>query len=89
MDLPALDVDTVLVAIGQEGAASITDIFSDVQCDGRGRIQLVDDRGATHQDGVFAGGDAVNGGREVVNAVDEGQRAALGIHAFLMRGNHG
>jgi glutamate synthase (NADPH/NADH) small chain len=87
--LPALQVDLVLVAIGQEGAASIPTIFKSVRCDDRGRILLVDDEGGTHHDGVFAGGDAVNGGREVVNAVDEGQRAAAGIHKYLMGGNHG
>ena len=32
---------------------------------------------------IFAGGDCANGGREVVNAVAEGKRAARGIHAFL------
>jgi dihydropyrimidine dehydrogenase (NAD+) subunit PreT len=31
----------------------------------------------------FAGGDCVNGGREVVDAVADGKRAALGIAAFL------
>jgi hypothetical protein len=33
--------------------------------------------------GVFVGGDCANGGREVVNAVAEGKRAARGIHLFL------
>jgi hypothetical protein len=32
---------------------------------------------------VFTGGDCANGGREVVNAVAEGKKAARGIHAFL------
>ena len=31
----------------------------------------------------FAGGDCVNGGREVVDAVADGKRAALGIAAAL------
>jgi glutamate synthase (NADPH/NADH) small chain len=87
--LPALLVDHVLVAIGQAGADSITEIFKGIQCDDRGRILVLDDEGSTHQLGVFAGGDAVNGGKEVVNAVDEGQRAAGGIIKFLMGVNHG
>ena len=33
----------------------------------------------------FAGGDAVNGGAEVVNAVAEGKNGGKGIHAFLSR----
>jgi dihydropyrimidine dehydrogenase (NAD+) subunit PreT len=35
--------------------------------------------GQTSNPRYFAGGDCVNGGREVVDAVAEGQRAALGI----------
>jgi glutamate synthase (NADPH/NADH) small chain len=31
----------------------------------------------------FVGGDLANGGKEVVNAVAEGKRAARGIHRFL------
>ena len=41
--------------------------------------------GATNVPRVFAGGDCGNGGREVVNAVGEGKKAAHGIHAFLTR----
>ena len=32
---------------------------------------------------MFAGGDCANGGREVVNAVGEGKKAARGIHRFF------
>jgi glutamate synthase (NADPH/NADH) small chain len=39
--------------------------------------------GQTGNPRVFAGGDAVNGGAEVVNAVDEGQRAARAMHTLL------
>ena len=31
----------------------------------------------------FAGGDCINGGREVVNAAYDGKRAAHGIHKYL------
>jgi hypothetical protein len=34
---------------------------------------------------VFVGGDCANGGREVVNAVAEGKKAARGINAFLTK----
>jgi len=33
----------------------------------------------------FAGGDAVNGGAEVVNAAAEGKMAAVGIHEYLIQ----
>ena len=48
----------------------------------RGRIS-VDSQGATNTPGVFAGGDCVNGGREVVDAVADGKRAAHGITAHI------
>ncbi|MEZ5405834.1 MAG: hypothetical protein R3F23_06585 [Verrucomicrobiia bacterium] len=38
----------------------------------------------TSEKKIFCGGDCANGGREVVNAVGEGKKAALGIHNFLM-----
>ena len=47
---------------------------------------MVERNPATGQTSVahlFAGGDCANGGREVVNAVGEGKKAARGIHAFL------
>jgi glutamate synthase (NADPH/NADH) small chain len=50
-----------------------------------GRV-VVDAAGATSRPGWYAGGDLANGGKEVVNAVAEGKRAAAGIHAFLMGG---
>ena len=39
--------------------------------------------GQTTNPKYFAGGDCVNGGREVVDAVADGKRAALGIAAAL------
>ena len=39
--------------------------------------------GQTTNPKYFAGGDCVNGGREVVDAVADGKRAALGIAAVL------
>ncbi|MFM8810144.1 MAG: hypothetical protein ACKOJB_14805 [Chthoniobacterales bacterium] len=34
---------------------------------------------------IYVGGDCANGGREVVNAVAEGKKAARGINAFLTK----
>jgi glutamate synthase (NADPH/NADH) small chain len=33
----------------------------------------------------FAGGDCINGGKEVVNAAADGKRAARGIDKFLFK----
>jgi glutamate synthase (NADPH/NADH) small chain len=39
--------------------------------------------GQTSDPKYFAGGDCVNGGREVVDAVADGKRAGIGIAAWL------
>lgn len=77
--------ELVLVAIGQ---AKLGDTLGKlgVAVDG-GRVVVGAD-GATSRRGWFAGGDLANGGKEVVNAVAEGKRAAAGIHAFLSGGGH-
>jgi glutamate synthase (NADPH/NADH) small chain len=54
--------------------------------DRAGRV-VVDADGATGNPKVFAGGDCVSGGKEVVNAVAEGKRAALAIDARFGKGN--
>jgi glutamate synthase (NADPH/NADH) small chain len=49
----------------------------------RGRVAIDRATGQTANPKYFAGGDCVNGGREVVDAVADGKRAALGIAAWL------
>jgi glutamate synthase (NADPH/NADH) small chain len=44
---------------------------------------LIDKNCATNLPGVFAGGDAVNGGKEVVDAVQAGKDGANAILIFL------
>ncbi len=81
--LPELPVDLVVVAIGQGREAALARSFPRVTVDARGLIVVDPATGATANPRIFAGGDAVNGGKEVVNAVDEGQRAARAIDARL------
>jgi thioredoxin reductase len=49
----------------------------------RGRVVVDQVTGQTANPKYFAGGDCVNGGREVVDAVADGKRAALGIAAWM------
>lgn len=78
--------DLVLKAVGQEKQiATLHALFPSLALDPRGVIQRDPLTGATNLPRVFAGGDCGNGGREVVNAVGEGKKAAHGIHAFLTR----
>lgn len=76
--------DLVLKAVGQEKQGStLSRLFPGIEVDSRGVIKRDPATGATSIPKVFAGGDCGNGGREVVNAVGEGKRAARGIHAML------
>ena len=72
-----LDCDMVIPSIGQSRLFDFLSQFRGVQLE-QGRV-IVDRSGQTSNPRYFAGGDCVNGGREVVDAVAEGQRAALGI----------
>ena len=44
---------------------------------------VTDTNGVTNINGVFAGGDCVNGGKEVVDAVQAGKDGARGILTYL------
>jgi dihydropyrimidine dehydrogenase (NAD+) subunit PreT len=76
--------DMVLKAVGQsKQSAWLTQNFPALRLDQRGVVERNPATGQTSVVNLFAGGDCANGGREVVNAVGEGKKAAHGIHAFL------
>jgi dihydropyrimidine dehydrogenase (NAD+) subunit PreT len=76
-----IDVDMVVPAIGQKPATDLLKDVSGIQLRENGTIQ-VNDRRQTGNPKYFAGGDCVNGGKEVVDAVAEGMAAARGIDAW-------
>ncbi|MBL9028696.1 MAG: FAD-dependent oxidoreductase [Myxococcales bacterium] len=82
-----IDADLVLVAIGQSKLGAMLASLGGIQIES-GKV-VTDDRGGTGRKGWFAGGDARNGGKEVVNAAAEGKAAALAIHDFLSGGSRG
>jgi dihydropyrimidine dehydrogenase (NAD+) subunit PreT len=76
--------DMAIAAVGQERAADwLTRTFPGLAL-ASGRVRT-DGQGRTSLPGVYSGGDCVNGGREVVNAVAEGKAAARAIDADLGR----
>lgn len=81
-----LDVDMIIKATGQlpfselVGAAGLDNVL--------GRITTTAD-GITGVAGIFAGGDCVNGGKEVVDAVQAGKDAAAAIINYLKANDHG
>lgn len=76
--------DMVIKAIGeQKQAGLLKKLFPKLELDSRGVVKRNPATGQTNLPKVFTGGDCANGGREVVNAVAEGKKAARGIHAML------
>ncbi len=72
-----------VLGIGQARLKDVIAQFSGVAVDDKGRILADAKTGVTGNPKVFAGGDAVSGGQEVVNAAQEGKRAARAICALL------
>lgn len=79
--------DLVILAIGQEKLAKLA-LNLGVAIDKLGRIIVDPATGKTSHPIIWSGGDCVNGGSEVVNAVQEGKVAARSIHEYLLQLNH-
>ena len=79
----AFDVaaDLVVLAIGQAKLKDLLAGVPGVALDDRGRVITDAATGRTGNPRVYAGGDCVNGGMEVVNAVADGRDAARAMHA--------
>ncbi len=76
--------DMVIMALGQEKQVSLWQkLLPKLKFNSAGCLECNPATGQTSMPKVFAGGDAVSGGREVVNAVAEGKKAAHGMHALL------
>jgi dihydropyrimidine dehydrogenase (NAD+) subunit PreT len=77
-----LPCDTVIPAIGQSRLAEVISRCPGVRLEDS-RVAIDRETGQTANPKYFAGGDCVNGGREVVDAVADGKRAAVGITQWL------
>jgi dihydropyrimidine dehydrogenase (NAD+) subunit PreT len=79
-----LECDMIVKALGQQPLVEFMDTVDGLEVD-RGRVVVDPHSGATSVPGLFAGGDCISKGAEVVNAVEEGKTAARGISDFLER----
>lgn len=79
-ELFTIDVDMVIKAAGQ---IPFEDLVSKSALQNKGGKIAIAASGETNLKGVFAGGDAVNGGKEVVDAVQAGKDGAKGILNYL------
>ncbi len=75
-----LDVDMVIKAAGQVPFEKLVNKY---KLDNKNGKLIIKDKAATNIKGVFAGGDAVNGGKEVVDAVQAGKDGAHAILKYL------
>ena len=81
-----LDVDTVIVAVGNASNPLIPATTDGLEVNKRGNIVVNPETNMTSIPGVFAGGDIVLGAATVILAMGEGRRAAAGINAYLTSG---
>lgn len=77
-----VETDTVIIAVGQnirrgflEGAEKTS----------QGWIRVDEETMATSIEGIYSGGDAVNGGDTVVRAVGDGKRAAFAMDEYIRK----
>lgn len=79
-----IDVDTVIIAIGQTPNPIIQRTTDGLQSDPRYGTITVNEVGKTSLDGVYAGGDVATGAATVISAMGAGKRAAKAIHEYLL-----
>ncbi len=81
-----IDVDVVVVAIGQGPNPILTSTTPDLQLRKSGNIEADPESGKTSKKGVFAGGDIVTGAATVILAMGAGRKAAAAMHEYLTTG---
>ena len=75
-----LDVDMVIKAAGQ---VPFEDLIRASNVKNKSGKLTIDENNMTSVRGIFGGGDCVNGGKEVVDAVQAGKDGAKGILKYL------
>jgi len=83
-----IEVDTVVIAIGQTPNPLIKSTTPGLNTHKWGGIIVEEETGATSKEGVYAGGDAVTGAATVILAMGAGKRAAVAIDKYLREKNN-
>lgn len=78
-----LDVETVVMAIGNQPNPLLIKATPDLEVTKWGTIMTKDVTGLTSKEGVYAGGDAVTGAATVIEAMGAGKKAAEAIDQYL------
>ena len=80
-----MNIDTVVVAIGQGANPLLAQTTPDLKLNRRGYIQINEETGQSSIPQVFAGGDIVTGAATVIAAMGAGKKAARGVDEYLNR----
>lgn len=78
-----IEVDTVIMAVGQKAEFNFLKPEDGVRLSERGLIEVDPETFQTSQPDIFAGGDVVLGPRLFIDAIATGQQAARSIHDLL------
>ena len=81
-----IEVDTVVVAIGNSPNPLIPRTTPDIKVGARGNIEADTETGKTSKKGVFAAGDIVLGAATVILAMGHARNAASGINEYMQTG---
>lgn len=76
-----IEADMIIKAAGQ---VPFEELVNEISLNNYYGKIVIDDNCATNIEGVFAGGDCVNGGKEVVDAVQAGKDGAQAILKYLL-----
>jgi len=77
-----LPCDMAIKALGQSPLSRLLEGIAGLSFE-KGRVVIEPETGATSLPGLYAGGDCISKGAELVNAVQEGKIAARGIDGYL------
>jgi len=77
-----IPVDMVIYALGQQPKSEFFNSILDLKIENN-KVLVNNETYQTSIPKIFAGGDCINGGKEVVNAAYDGKQAAHGIDMFL------
>ena len=83
-----IEVDTVIMAIGQAPNNLITNETLDIKTRDFGGIEVNNDTLQTTKQGVFAGGDVVTGAATVTLAIKMGKQAAKAMNEYIEEKEH-
>ena len=78
-----LDVDTVIIAIGQKPNPLLPRATPELETGKRGIVLVDENTQGTNMEGVYAGGDITTGAATVISAMGAGKRAARAIDKYV------